>query len=118
MYIALYVIPVPEANKDAYLHWAKYSADVFRRYGCLDVIDGWEDFVPAGTHTDYFRAVNAQPGEKIVCSLQVWPDKAQFYAAEAKMHDDDALEFTDASGEPPFDASRLIVGCFSSIQRE
>ena len=54
----------------------------------------------------------AKPGEKIVFTWQVWPDKASFEAAETKMHEDGRL---DTSGEPPFDASRLILGCFQPI---
>ena len=33
-------------------------------------------------------------------------------AAEAKMHDDPRM---DGSGEPPFDARRLILGCFQPL---
>ena len=53
-----------------------------------------------------------QPGEKIVFTWQVWPDKESFYAAEAKMHEDGRL---DTSGEPPFDAKRLVLGCFQPV---
>ena len=35
-----------------------------------------------------------------------------FYEAEAKMHEDERM---DAAGEPPFDARRLILGCFQPI---
>ena len=51
-------------------------------------------------------------GGKVVFSWQIWPDKASLDAAEARMHEDGVL---DASGEIPFDASRLILGCFSPI---
>jgi uncharacterized protein YbaA (DUF1428 family) len=113
MYFALLVIPVPEQNLVAYRAWARHSVDVFKRYGCIAVYDGWEDLVPHGRHTDMFRAVDARPGEKIVMSCQLWPDKESFFASEAKMHADNALDF---DGEPPFDASRLITGCFSMLE--
>ena len=112
MYLALLVIPVPEENMDAYREWAFRSASIFQRYGCVEVVDGWEDFVPEGKQTDFRRAVAAREGEKIVCSWQIWPDKEMFYAAEAKMHEDDAL---DTESAPPFDASRLILGCFETV---
>ena len=51
----------------------------------------------------------AKDGEKIVFTWQVWPDKDSFYAAEEKMHQDPRM---DTAGEPPFDARRLILGCF------
>lgn len=112
MYVCGLVIPVPEDRKDAYRAWAQGSARFFKDYGCLEIVECWEDFVPDGKHTDFRKAVAAKPGEKIVFVWQVWSDKDSFQAAEDKMHDDPRM---DAAGEPPFDASRLILGCFSPI---
>lgn len=112
MYVAGLVIPVPEDKIDAYRRWAENGARIFKDYGCLEIVESWEDFVPDGKQTDFRRAVAAQDGEKIVFTWQVWPDKESFEAAEAKMHADGAL---DGSGEPPFDARRLILGCFQPI---
>lgn len=112
MYVCGLVIPVPENKLEAYRAWAENGARIFKRYGCLEIVECWEDFVPDGRQTDFRRAVAAKPGEKIVFTWQVWPDKTSFQAAEAKMHEDGSL---DGSGEPPFDASRLILGCFSPI---
>ena len=112
MYVAGLVIPVPADKVDAYREWAKNGARVFKEYGCLEIVESWEDFVPDGKQTDFRKAVAAKEGEKIVFSWQVWPDKKSFYAAEAKMHEDNRLE---ASSEPPFDARRLILGCFQPI---
>lgn len=112
MYIAVLVIPVPEHNMEKYRVWAVKSAAIFKKYGCLEIVDGWGDFVPHGRKTDFYRAVAAVAGETIVVSLQIWPNKALFFASEAKMHEDNALE---VDGEVPFDASRLITGCFEGI---
>jgi uncharacterized protein YbaA (DUF1428 family) len=112
MYICGLVIPVPEDRMDAYRSWAENGAKVFKAYGCLEIVESWEDFVPDGQQTDFRRAVAAKAGEKIVFTWQVWPDKAQFEAAEAKMHDGGVL---DTAGEPPFDAGRLILGCFQPV---
>ena len=112
MYIAALVIPVPEDRIDAYRRWAERSAALFRRHGCVEIVDAWEDFVPDGSVTDFRRAVAARPGEKIVISWQVWPDKETLDAAEEKMHADGSL---DVEGEIPFDARRLILGCFRPI---
>jgi uncharacterized protein YbaA (DUF1428 family) len=112
MYIAGLVIPVPEEKMDAYRRWAERGAQIFRKYGCLEIVESWEDFVPLGKQTDFRRAVAAKDGEKIVFTWQVWPDKDSFHAAEARMHDDNALEITE---EVPFDASRLIYGCFAPL---
>jgi uncharacterized protein YbaA (DUF1428 family) len=97
---------------EAYRKWAESGAKLFKEYGCLEIVESWEDFVPDGKQTDFRRAVAAKPGEKIVFAWQVWADKASFEAAEAKMHQDGRM---DTSGEPPFDASRLILGCFAPL---
>ncbi len=112
MYIAVLVIPVPEEKMDAYREWARNGAAIFKKYGCMEIIDCWEDFVPAGKQTDFRRAVAAKDGEKIVCSWQIWPDRESFFSSEARMHEDNALE---VSGEIPFEAGRLIYGCFKPI---
>lgn len=112
MYVCGLVIPVPEDRMDAYRRWAESGAQLFREYGCLEVVECWEDFVPDGKQTDFRKAVAAREGEKIVFTWQVWPDREFFQAAEAKMHDDPRM---DAAGAPPFDAKRLILGCFSPL---
>ena len=112
MYICGLVIPVPSEQMEAYRKWAENSANFFREYGCLEIVESWEDFVPEGKQTDFRRAVAAEDNEKIVFTWQIWPDKAFFQAAEEKMHQDDRM---DTAGEPPFDARRLILGCFQPI---
>jgi uncharacterized protein YbaA (DUF1428 family) len=112
MYIAGFVIPVPEQEMEAYRKWAENGAAIFREYGCIEIVDSWEDNVPSGKHTDFRRAVDAKDGEKIVFSWQVWPDKATLDSAEAKMREDERFE---VSGEIPFDPKRLFLGCFKPI---
>jgi uncharacterized protein YbaA (DUF1428 family) len=112
MYIAGFVIPVPEAKKDAYRRWAEDGAKIFKEYGCLEIVESWEDNVPDGQQTDFRRAVAARDGEKIVFTWQVWPDKATLERAEASMQADGRFE---VDGEVPFDASRLIYGCFAPL---
>ena len=112
MYVAGLVIPVPADQMDAYRRWAENGAKNFKDHGCLEIVESWEDNVPDGKQTDFRRAVAARPGEKTVFTKQVWPDKASFYEAEAKMHKYSRM---DTAGDPPFDARRLILGCFEPI---
>ena len=84
MYVCGLVIPVPEDKMEAYRKWAENGAQIFKEYGCLEIVECWEDFVPDGKQTDFRRAVAAKPGEKIVFTWQVWPDKVDFEAAEAE----------------------------------
>lgn len=112
MYVAGFVIPVPEENLEAYKAWAKASAALFREYGCLEIVDAWEDNVPDGQQTDFRRAVAAKPGEKIVLSWQVWPSRAEMEQAEAQIAKDSRF---DIPVEIPFDHRRLILGAFNPI---
>ena len=112
MYICGMVLAVPEEKKVAYRAWATNGAAFFKEYGCLEIVESWEDFVPDGKQTDFRRAVAAQPGEKIVFIWQIWPDKAFLDDAEQRMHQDPRME---AVGEIPFDASRMILGCFTPL---
>lgn len=68
--------------------------------------------VPEGKRADFRKAVAAKEGEKIVFTWQIWPDKESLDAAEERMHADGVL---DVAGEIPFDAQRLIVGCFTPL---
>ncbi len=112
MYIAGLVIPVPQEKMEAYRKWAENGAKLFKEYGCVEIVESWEDNVPIGKYTDFRRAVDAKDGEKIVFTWQVWPDKATLEAAEQRMQTDGRFE---VSGEIPFDAKRLIYGCFTPI---
>lgn len=109
---ARFVIPVAGDKMEAYRKWAENGAEIFREYGCIEIVESSEDNVPTDKLTDFRRAVNAKDGEKIVFTWQVWPDKATLEAAETRMHEDKRLE---RSGEIPFDAKRLILGCFKPL---
>lgn len=109
MYVCGLVIPVPEARMQDYRRWAENSARFFRDYGCVEIVEAWDDFIPDGKQTDFRKAVAARADERIVFAWQIWPDKAFFEAAEARMHEDPRM---DSAGDPPFDARRLILGCF------
>ena len=112
MYVCGLVIPVPADKEEAYRAWAENGARIFKSYGCLEIVESWEDFVPDGKHTDFRRAVAAKEGERIVFTWQIWPDREMFQAAETRMHEDPRM---DAAGQPPFDAGRLILGCFQPL---
>ena len=74
-YVQGFVIPVPAAKKEAYRKMAEEAWDMFRGYGALRVVEAWQDEVPEGKQTDFFRSVKTQPGEKVVFSFMEWPSR-------------------------------------------
>ena len=112
MYVCGLVIPVPAQKMAAYRRWAQASAAFFQEYGCLEIVESWEDKVPRGKHTDFHRAVAAKDDEKIVFTWQIWPSREFLDAAEEKMHQDPRME---SVGDIPFDPKRLILGGFTPI---
>ena len=77
---------------EAYGKWAENGAAIFKEYGCIEIVESWEDNVPTGKYTDFRRAVAAKEGEKIVFTWQVWPAKVTLDSAEAKMQEDERFE--------------------------
>ena len=71
-----FVVPVPEGKRDAYRELAAKMAKVFRQHGATRVVEAIADDVPKGEVTDFYRAVKAEDGEKVVFSFIEWPDKA------------------------------------------
>ena len=112
MYVNTYVLAVPEENKDDYVRLAKLFAEVAKDFGALEIFENWELEVPDGKHTDYRKAVKAEPGEKIVVSWIIWPDRETGARAHKGMFADPRIE---GAGEMPFDGKRIIMGGFEPI---
>ena len=112
MYIDGYVIPVREEKKDAYRELAEWFDGLMVEYGAIEVVEGWELDVPDGKRTDFRKAVMAEPGEKIVFSWILWPDKETAEAAHDKVHDEPRFQ---AMTEFPFDGRRMITGHFEPL---
>ena len=110
MYIVQMAIPVPTSRREQYLEWAENSARILFSYGCLEIEEIWGDYIPRGKKTDFYRAVAAEDNEEIVIQRQVWSSKEALFEAEKKMHEEKAL---DVEGDVPFNAERIIVGCFT-----
>lgn len=51
------VLPVPVAQKDAYIAHAEKAAALFKKHGALDVVEGWGNDVPAGKTNSLQTAV-------------------------------------------------------------
>ena len=110
-YIDSVVIPVPTANKQAFLDHARRMDAIFMEWGAVRVVETWGDDVPDGTQTDFKRAVQATAEETVVLSWIEWPDKATRDAAMAKMRTDPRM----MAEPPPFDGKRMIFGGFMPL---
>jgi uncharacterized protein YbaA (DUF1428 family) len=113
MYVSGFLLAVPEEKKEAYRQMASDAGGFFKKHGAVEIMEAWEEDVRDGQHTDFRMAVKAEPGEKIVFSWIIWPDKATADAAETNMMSDPDLKMPE--GGMPFDGKRMIFGGFSPI---
>jgi len=108
-----YIVPVPEANKEAYRELAQKMSGVFLDYGATRVVEAWADDVPDGKVTDYARAAHKKDGETVVYSWVEWPSKeARTKGWETMMADE---RMKSGAENSPFDGSRMIYGGFAPI---
>jgi uncharacterized protein YbaA (DUF1428 family) len=115
-YIEGFIVPVPEANKEAYRKSAADAAPIFKEFGVGRHIEAWDSDVPEGKVTDFRKAVNAKDDEKIVFSWFEYPDKATRDAANERMKTDERMK--ELGSNMPFDAKRMILGGFETIVEE
>lgn len=104
-----YVLPVPNANKDAFLAMAEKVAPVFLEYGATRVVEAWGDDIRDGTVTDFKKAVKAEKGENVVFSYVEWPDKKTRDDGWVKIMADERMQ---PDGEMPLDRQRMFWGGF------
>jgi uncharacterized protein YbaA (DUF1428 family) len=112
-YLDGYLVPVPEANREAYRKMAQMAAQVFQENGAIRVVEAWGDDVPDGKVTDYKRAVKAKEGERIVYSWVEWPDRETRVEGWKKVMADPRMQ--PGQGDMPFDGKRMIYGGFAAI---
>lgn len=115
-YFEGFVVPVPEAKRDDYRKHAADAAPMFREFGVERMVEAWDSDVAEGKVTDFRKAVEAAPDEKVVFSWFEYPDKATRDAATEKMMSDPRMK--QMGEEMPFDGKRMIVGGFDAIVEE
>jgi uncharacterized protein YbaA (DUF1428 family) len=114
-YFEGFVVPVPEAKESAYREHAAEAARLVREMGVVRHVEGWDSDVPEGKVTDFRKAVDAAPDEKIVFAWFEYPSRQARDSTNAKMMSDPRMEqFANA----PFDGKRMIVGGFDAIVEE
>ncbi|HEY5872604.1 MAG TPA: DUF1428 domain-containing protein [Gaiellaceae bacterium] len=112
-YVDGFVAAVPTANKQNFIDHAQKGDSVFVEAGAIRVLECWGDDVPAGSVTDFRRAVKAEDDETVVFSWIEWPDKATRDEAMQKVMDDPRMQPDE--NPMPFDGKRLVYGGFSPV---
>lgn len=108
-----FVGAVPTANRDAFIHHARYSAAGFRKYGLAGAVECWGDDVPEGKVTSFRKAVQAKPEEAVIFSWYSWPSRsAQDDAMRLAMKDP---RLGPEQNPMPFDGKRVIYGTFEPL---
>jgi len=115
-YFEGFVVPVPQANKEAYRKHASDAAPLFKEFGVTRMVEAWGDDVADGKVTDFKKAVNATDDEDVVFSWFEYPDKKARNAANEKMMSDPRMK--DMGASMPFDGKRMIMGGFDAIVEE
>ena len=115
-YFEGFIAPVPEANRDAYRKHASDAAAVLLGLGVGRQVEGWDSDVPEGKVTDFRKAVDAKPDEKVVFAWFEYPDKKARDAANEKMTSDPKIK--EQFSSMPFDGKRMIFGGFEAIVEE
>jgi uncharacterized protein YbaA (DUF1428 family) len=115
-YLEGFIVPVPEGNKDAFRKHANDVAQMLQGLGVRRQVEAWESDVPDGKLTDFRKAVDAKPGEKVVFAWFEYPDRKARDAANEKMMSDPSMQ--EMGKDVPFDAKRMILGGFESIVEE
>jgi uncharacterized protein YbaA (DUF1428 family) len=111
-YVDGFVIPVPKANREAYLQLAKQVHAIFKEHGALKLVECWGDDVPDGKVTSLPMAVKREQDETVVYSWIIWPSRAARDEGSKKVMADPRFQ---GLGTMPFDGKRLIYGGFEMI---
>lgn len=116
-YLEGFIVPVPESNREDYRKHASDGTPIFHEFGIQRHFEAWDSDVPEGKLTDFRKAVDAKPDEKVVFAWFEYPDEATRKAAGEKFKTDPRTKEM-ASSPMPFDAKRMIYGGFRAIVDE
>lgn len=110
-FLDITVIPVPTANKAAYLAHSRETTPYFREHGATGVTECWGEDVTDGKLTDFKKAVALEDGETVGVGWITWPDRATRDAAWEKLMQDERMTKLDM----PFDGKRMIFAGFDLV---
>lgn len=111
-YVQGFLQAVPEKNKAAYKAMAEKGWAFFKEFGALEMHENWEADVPEGKVTSFPMAVKREPGEAVVFSWIIWPDRETCDAGMKRMMEDPRMA---ELGDMPFDGMRMMWGGFEPL---
>lgn len=115
-YFEGFVLAVPESRKEEFRRHAGSMSEMLREMGVRRHVETWDSDVAEGKVTDFRKAVDAKPDEKVAFSWFEYPDRAARDAANEKMMADPRMQ--EIGSEAPFDGKRMIMGGFDAIVEE
>jgi uncharacterized protein YbaA (DUF1428 family) len=115
-YFEGFIVPVPAANEKAYRKHASDFAPIGKEIGVQRHLEAWESDVPEGKVTDFRKAVNAKPDEKIVFAFFEYPNRKDRDATNERFMSDPRMQ--DMGTNMPFDGKRMTMGGFETIVEE
>jgi uncharacterized protein YbaA (DUF1428 family) len=114
-YFEGFIVPVPEANKEAYIRHGSGLIPELRKCGVRRQVECWGVDIPEGKLTDFRKAVAAEPGETAVFAWFEYPDRQARDTSNERMMSNSAMA---EMGDIPFDAKRMIFGGFQGVVEE
>lgn len=112
-YINGAIIPVKEADKEAYRAMAASMGALFKKHGALHVFESWGVDLADGIKASFPKVVSLEAGEGVVFSFIVWPSKEARETGMKALMSDQAL--MDMDTNRPFDMTRMIHGGVEAI---
>ena len=110
-FLDITLIPVPTANKAAYLEHSRQCTPLFKECGATSVTECWGEDIPDGTSTDFKKAVALKDDETVAVGWITWPDRATRDAAWDTLMQDGRMK----GMEMPFDGKRMVFGGFDRV---
>jgi len=114
-YVDGFIVPVPEDKLDDYRKLARKAGKIWMEHGALAFRECVADDVKPGKLTSFPQSVKLKPGEVVVFSYIVYPNRAARDRINKKVMQDPRLKATMEGKDTPFDGKRMIYGGFKTL---
>jgi uncharacterized protein YbaA (DUF1428 family) len=111
-YVDAFVLPVPEGKLGEYRKLARLAGKVWKEHGATAYVECVADDVEPGKRTSFPRSVKLAPGEVVVLSWAIYPNKRARDRTMAKVFADPRMQFMHDPRNVPFDGKRMYWGGF------